>query len=272
MSRFLLDPETGLLLPRRRGDVEVPARLVHPQMFACATGVFDNKAPLVSDPYWGSVALLCHMNGANNSTLAVDSTSYARTINCSSGTGGASTISTAQKKFGTASFALASGTSGGGATYSGNPSASLSFGTGDFTLEGWLYLASITATFPALYQTDGGHTGRFYFGKYPGANQLYVQAPSGSDIGPFTADFVATTWTHVAWSRISGVSQIYVDGTRKYNAADTNNYQAGTTGFYLGAQLGTLGADFLDDLRITVGVGRYTGATITVPTAEFPNY
>jgi hypothetical protein len=232
-------------------------------------GVLDTP---LRDPYWSMVALLCHMDGTTGQTSVIDSSSYARTITCSDGGGGTtSTISTSQKKFGTASFVLASSGSSQGATYSGNPSASLSFGTGDFTLECWIYLASTTISFPAIFNTSlDSHTGRFYFAKYSGTNQLYVQVPSGTDIGPFNADFSATTWTHLAWCRTSGVSEIYVGGTRKYNAADTNNYQAGTAGFMIGNHFGTLEADYIDELRITVGVGRYTGASITVPTAAFP--
>ena len=75
--------------------------------------------------------------------------------------------------------------------------------------------------------------------------------------------------THVAWSRTSGVSEIHVGGVRKYNASDTNNYQAGTSGFEIGHHFGSYELDYIDELRITVGVGRYTGASITVPTREF---
>jgi hypothetical protein len=220
------------------------------------------------DPYWTYVALLCHMDGINNSSSVVDSSPYARTIIAS--TAPTITISTAQYKFGTASLALATSTAATGASHTGNVSASLTFGTGDFTIECWLYLASITATFPGIYIADGSHTGRFYFAKYPGTNQLYVQAPSGTDIGPVNAGFTAATWTHVAWSRTSGTSKFFVSGNEIYSGADTNNYQGGTSGFTIGRHLGSYGADFIDDLRITVGVGRYVTAFIP-PNVTFPN-
>lgn len=226
------------------------------------------------DPNFANVALLCHMDGANNSTSVVDSSTYGRTITAPGSGSGQATISTTQSKFGGASLALGTAGSAAGAAYVGNPSASLSFGTSDFTIECWLYLASVggSSEFPAIFYTNGAHAGRFYFAKYPGADQLYVQAPGGSpdELGPFNANLTATAWNHVAWSRTSNVSKIFVGGVQKFSGTDNNNYQAGTSGFEIGHHFGGYEADFIDDLRITVGVGRYT-ANFTPPTAAFPN-
>ncbi len=225
--------------------------------------------PPPGDPYWANVVLLCHMDQANIAPTVLDSSTYNRTINTGTG-GGPGHITTSIAKFGTASYAFATSASGTGASYTGTP-AGFAIGTGDFTIEAQLYLASVTATFPCIFQINGAAAGRFYFAKYSGTNQLYVQAPSNTtgDIGPGTAT-LTTGWNHVAWTRASGTSKFWCNGAQTYSVADANNYQGGTTGFGFGNMFGAYGADYLDELRVTVGIARYT-TTFTPPAAAFPN-
>jgi hypothetical protein len=143
-------------------------------------------------------------------------------------------------------------------------------GTGDFTIEMWVYTttyasfiaaidfrpASTNGVYPYIYiNTDG--TVRFYVStadRITGATAITLSA-----------------WNYIALTRSSGITKLYLNGTQQgSNYTDTNSYLCGTdrpaiasSGFTLGS--GTLNG-YLQDVRITKGVGR----TITTsPTAAF---
>ena len=78
------------------------------------------------------------------------------------------------------------------------------------------------------------------------------------------------TWYHVAYVRSSGTTKLYIDGTEIISVADTTNYT--DTNFTVGGWYSNsyLLNGYIDDLRITKGVARYTAA-FTPPTAAFPD-
>ena len=79
--------------------------------------------------------LLLHCDGSNDGTTFTDSSSNAHTV----AVGGNIVTKTGEKKFGTAS-AYFNGGSGNKLTVADD--ASLRFGTGDFTIEAWVYPVS----------------------------------------------------------------------------------------------------------------------------------
>jgi hypothetical protein len=179
-------------------------------------------------------------------------------------------ISTSVKKYGTGSLAF-DGT-GDYLKLSNNAAGQAQgFGTGDFTIEAWVYITSSTAanngiydcrysssaTGPLIYYIPG--SGMFMF--YNGANQI-----TGSTI-------TINTWTHVALVRSSGVTKLYLSGTQTGSSyTDTNNYTSGANSGVVGAVYDGTGSwnGYIDDLRITKGVARYT-ANFTPPTAALPD-
>jgi hypothetical protein len=211
------------------------------------------------DPLFSSVALLLHMDGTGSSF--VDSSGTPKTITAS----GNATQSTAQSKFGGKSMYL-----DGSGDYLTLPSnAAFGFGTGNFCLEYWWY-PTRNAGNETMIDTRPGDTGvPLVLGK-SGAGA--VRCYDGSDVrtgGTMTLD----SWNHVAWSRSGSDNSIYLNGTRVINfsnAFDGDSARGLTIG--ANASVGFENAQgFIDDLRITKGTARYTGATITVPTAAFPD-
>lgn len=179
-------------------------------------------------------------------------------------------VSTAQSKFGGSSLFL-DGT--GDYITTRVPFSEYTFGTGNFTIETWLYATSVS----------GART--IYDGRVAGgtlAPQLFL---SGNEIRVGVAGSAvivgATTlstniWYHVAVVRSSGVTKLYLNGVQTGSSyTDNNNYVGSTDRPVIGATGNGLNAEYfqgyLDEFRVTRGVARYN-ATFTPPILAFPRY
>ena len=200
-------------------------------------------------------------NAAGSPAIFQDSSSYY-------------TISTAQKKFGAASF------KGDGSntvrTLGLNMPGAL-YGTGDFTIEFFINLAGTVGG--NCWLLDGRGTANSDAPNATNAPMIYVASGATTltyyvnAVGIFTTASLGTgTWHHYAISRVAGVLYIGLDGAIVYSGAHTNNYDNNNL-LFLGCN-GTGSSyvfnGYVDELRITRGVGRYTG-TYTVPSAAFDN-
>ena len=151
----------------------------------------------------------------------------------------------------------------------------LSFGTGDFTIEGWINVPSTNATYRCIlsigypvqiYAVNG--TIEAYFGDLDSA--FYFVNPASGPASSITAD----TWAHFAVVRNGTTFTVYVNGTG--GTAVTGKTQSvlfSSTRPAIGVFAPTSVLPFtgyIDDLRITKGVARYT-ANFTAPTAAFPD-
>jgi hypothetical protein len=151
--------------------------------------------------------------------------------------------------------------------------ADLTLGTGDFTVECWLYWDSSKATIQLFIDWRPASTNGVYPALYVASNGAVVFYVSSAD-RITTSTISANTWTHVALVRLSGSTKIYINGTASGSTySDTNNYlqgrvRIGDSGFSTVDGFGYKG--FIDDLRITKGVARYT-ANFTAPTKAFPD-
>lgn len=137
----------------------------------------------------------------------------------------------------------------------GNGSNAMTFGTGDFTVEYWVYPTAFIATYQ---QHIGGATtsNGFAFG-LDGSNNIYktTQSAGASGVTPL----VANRWYHIAWTRSSGTVRGFINGVQDYTATDTTNITETT--FSIGAtNTGTYpcGASYLADMRVVKGQALYT--------------
>jgi hypothetical protein len=176
-------------------------------------------------------------------------------------------VSTAVVKFGTGSMKF-DGT-GDWLTFIDTPNVQL--GTGNFTIEGWVYLSalgSVRGFFSKGTSTTGISLG------VNASNQL-VFSYTASSLTATTA-LVISTWYHVAVVRngtATGNVKIYLNGTADATSGGAINDNFNQT------SIGYIGADrtgaspmngYIDDLRISKGLARYT-ANFTAPTAAFPD-
>jgi hypothetical protein len=156
-------------------------------------------------------------------------------------------------------------------TLPSNPA--FSFGTGDFTIEMWVYISSLAAQrglYDTVNQSDATGTGRFAM-EVTTAGLLRVFTLAGT-ILTSGGTLAASTWYHIAYVRISNSGKLYVNGTQVNSTyTDNNNYVVGTTNRPI---IGINGYDsssypmlgYISNLRVTKGLGIYTGA-FTPPTA-----
>jgi hypothetical protein len=214
-----------------------------------------------TDPDFANVSLLLHGDGTNGSTTIVDSSSSSKTVTAV----GDAQISTAQSKFGGSSIYF----DGSGDYLTIPPSANMSLGTADFTIELWARFN--TAVTNGLFQLNSGYLNSQVRGPAVGiADTGYWGIYHGTSFLQSSQTPALNAWQHVAYVRSSGSTKLYVDGVQILSTVDTTNYA--DQYFTIGGWYSTLYLlnGYIDDLRITKGVARYT-ANFTPPTAPFPD-
>ena len=174
-------------------------------------------------------------------------------------------ISTTQSKFGGSSMYF----DGTGDWLFINPNQLIPLGSGDFTVEMWMYPnATYSGTFAGLLdsRTSGDGAGLVYFGYTGTANQIGWKDNTTNVV---TGSVTQSAWNHVAVVRASGTMKLYINGSLASSGANSTNY---TVSFkYIATSFDPFSFNgYIDDLRITKGYARYSGSTYTVPTAAFP--
>ena len=173
-------------------------------------------------------------------------------------------ISTTQSKFGGSSMAF-DGT-GDWLVLPPNPPNNLTpFGTGDFTVEFWVRFSSFYNYISIVSSTRGANG--FNCGSQAAAQIVWYA--NGAERVRGTTTLSANTWYHIAFVRYSGTLKGYVNGVQEGTTyADSINY---STPIIRVGDLDTGGEAFtgyINDLRITKGIARYT-SNFTPPTTAF---
>jgi hypothetical protein len=144
------------------------------------------------------------------------------------------------------------------------------FGTGDFTIEMWVYAASVTAV--SLYDSRPSGTNGAYLQIAIVSGQLLLGLNNTAILQAGTIS--TNTWTHLAVSRSGTSLRGFINGTQ-VGSTVTNS-----TSLLNAAQRPVIGTNgntvtienfngYIDDLRVTKGYARYT-SNFTAPTAAFP--
>jgi hypothetical protein len=182
-------------------------------------------------------------------------------------------ISTSVKKYGTGSISF-DGTDDRLTTAS---SPNIAFGTGDFTVEAWVYTNVLVGErgFIQTSATVGGlqtsYTNGVISTVAAGAGSYTFNCNiAGTNIGG-SVPVTTGTWYHVAFTRSSGSVRLFINGTLAGGpttiTANLDGQNICVGGYYNNSYLWN---GYVDDLRITKGVARYT-TTFTPPTAAFPD-
>lgn len=217
----------------------------------------DGTVPWDSD--YANTQLLLHMDGANGGTTFTDSSPSPKTLTPSN-----VTTSTAQVKYGSASAAF----NGSNSLITAPASSAWNLGS-NYTVEAWLYLNALPSGAWCRWVMIGANS------TSSGLQVLAINTdgtighslPLGgtTGIGTSAGVAVAGTWFHLAVSVIAGTARIFKNGTvvAGPTVITTQSVSSGD-GLRIGSDTtGTVDAvlnGYIDDLRITKGVGRYSAA------------
>ena len=233
------------------------------------TTIFVPTVPLTtttggSTPPSGAQCILL-VNGANAGIYDAAAQNVITTV------GNAQVSSTITPQWGTTSMKF-----DGASDYLTMPAnPTVTFGSGNFTIEFWQYYNSLTG-----YQTissqgyvpsvSGGWL--IQTGNGDGKINFYYQAPTGTLVAAETGTTVTTgVWYYIAIVKSGSTTTIYRNGTNVGSGSDTRNYSLNSE-LSIGGGSSTGFNNFwfngyIQDFRITKGVAR----TITAsPTAPFP--
>jgi hypothetical protein len=172
-------------------------------------------------------------------------------------------ISTQQKQFGSQSVSTVASN-----YQTVNDATSLQFGTGDFTIEGWVYRNTPIGVLHSIISKGTSTTG--WSLQINTSNQL-IWTSTTSVLKTSTTTIPASTWTYFAITRTGTTGYMFINGTQEgATYSDTTNYNQ-TSLMYISADrlAGNALNAYLDDIRITKGVCRYT-ASFSAPTSAFP--
>ena len=227
---------------------------------------------MAGDANYASVSLLLHCDGTNGSTTFTDSSATPKTVTAN----GNAQISTAQSKWGVSSVYL----DGNGDYLSVAHDNALNLIAGDWTIEAWVYVAALPASATMEIVNKDGVAGTSY-SQYSffitSAGKLSTFLGNGNGVSPTGTTYTGTTtittgtWHHVALVKSGSTCLGFLDGNQEWSAASATMYD-GSKALRIGYQSGQPSTSYfngyIDDIRITKGVARYTG-TFTPPAAAF---
>ena len=147
----------------------------------------------------------------------------------------------------------------------------LAFGTGNFTLECWVYFTGSDPTLDCIMETrsntslsDGFLIGRFHTSGHENKIEFYTDGSYR-----ITADVTTpnNTWVHVAVVRQSGTTRLYLDGqVQSSTYSDSNNYS--NDDLIIGENANNVYQipGLISNFRMVKGTAVYT-SNFTVPTS-----
>ena len=231
------------------------------------------------DIYFNSCSLLCHFDSINSAGRFIDNSVNNSVITSS----GDAKLSTSQYKFG-GSSGFFDGTNDYLLLPIGN---SLEFGSSDFTIEFWWYPTSTSRQ--GIYHGSFGadwSLGIDYssvstnqkIGIWASSNgsswNLINADAAGNGIGTITVN--QNAWNHIAYVRNGTTWMLFINGVRDLNLTgisgtviNRSTYQKSVGCWFNDSAFNEL-SGYLDELRITNGVARYT-SNFTPQSFAFPN-
>ena len=228
----------------------------------------DNVTTDPDDPDFASVELLLHMNGPDQSTLFTDDSGSAHTATA---VGGAK-LATVNTRFGGASVKL-DGT-GDYLTVPGGAARPWDL-PGDFTLEGWMDADGAAGSDGVLSRSSSGSSRWVVYVNPTGTLSLYVTGVASGALLTSATDVRGAGWLHWAITREGSTWRLFIDGIEEDSATDSDSIASSTGTLYVGTDPASASArsfnGHLDDIRITVGVARYTADFDPNPATAVPS-
>lgn len=180
--------------------------------------------------------------------------------------------STTKKVFGTGSLAF-DGTNSNYLTLA--DSDDWSFGTGDFTIDCWIFFNVLTGTQEIIGQyADANNYIQMWLDS--GNNFTVIFKTGGTVVGRYSCSWapIVSTWYHIAFERTTTTAKFFVNGESKKltetTAFGTNDVGNVSSLLYVGILNGTLFPlnGYIDELRISKGIARWK-SNFALPNMEY---
>ena len=220
-------------------DVRITAGLARPTTVPTVRFPLNNS-PV--DPYFANVSLLLSMQGPNNYTTFNDLSNYAHTISVF---GNAKVSTIGPWVFGVLEL-------GGAGDYLTIPASdAFAFGTGDFTVEGFVTPNTVSDNDGVFSIGD-----QLFLTLYDGSWYAGTNGTGYDNYGAATADIMQ----HFALTRAGTTMRLFIDGNLLSSRTASRNLTSNTMniGYYVSPAYSFNGQQSW--LRVTKGVARYTSA------------
>ena len=217
------------------------------------------------DPYFSNVSLLLHGDGANGSTTIVDSSPSPKTVT----EFGNAQISTAQSKFGGSSIAF-----DGTGDYLTVPAGdAFNFGTLPFTIECYVWRKAGIAGNQTIFSQRTATSGVTFAISTSDSIRAFLGAGFFSVTSPIAVPAEAFTHVALTYPGFGGAFTLWMNGQNVASSSPFSHVFEDNVAPFIGARTNTTENlnGYIDDLRITKGVARYT-SNFTPPTAPFPDF
>lgn len=223
--------------------------------FYSASGEFYRPS---GSNYDTETKLLLHLN-----TDLTDSSQYTHSLSASGG----AAVSASEVKFGSGALAL-----DGSGDYISTPiDSDFQFGSGNYTIDCWIYVNSLASNMSICsWNQDGTNAVYFYIttdGKinYLTAVSNILKVQMFSPIGTITTG----QWYHVAVVRNGNSYNIYVNGISVQSDTNTDAFYAYTGNLEIGTDINNRYLNgYIDEFRISKGIARWT-SSFTPETDEY---
>ena len=157
---------------------------------------------------------------------------------------------------------------------------SYALGTSDFTVEMWIYVLPFPgwtttnlqpATIRSIFDMRTTNTANAGFDIFLSATGILNVSTFGTTYISGTTPITVNTWHHVALVRQSNTFTLYLNGfTEGIYSSATPNFINPITRIGFGAAGGGYFNGYIDEVRVTRGVARYTTATFLVSQKALP--
>jgi len=218
----------------------------------------------VGDVYFPQTKLLLPFDGANGATTTSDLSNSNHTVTF----GGNAEISTVQSKFGGSSLSL------DGSSYLSIPtSSSWTVGSSDYSADMWIKTTDGVADLVSAFKQAAPNNGWLFgigFHTVTDGKLAFYNASSSYELFGGTAFVNDGDWHHVAFTKSGATLRLFVDGvldaTGTITITSTNSGEAILIGRDNNASPSRYYSGYLDELRISQGIARWTAA-FTPPTS-----
>jgi len=219
------------------------------KVFLGAAGTDTDTGP--SDDQFNRVSFLSHFEGSNN---GVNSAFDDGSTNNHTVTANGNVTQGSFNPYGTnwaVNFSLDDNP-----RLSCGSSADFSFGTGDFTVEFFVFFYSLTSYQTPMSAGYSNDSGGMFIQTGNGDGKFQFRSGGSALVSETTSDAVANKWYHIAFSRQSGTLRVYRNGVQTGTASNSTNLNR-TGNILIGSDQDFNINGLLSNVRLVKGTSLY---------------